>query len=382
MKRYGCMLAEGTALFLLGFLLFRFPETSVEAARKGVTLCLDLLIPSLFPFFVLSSLVISTGLASACARPLEHLMEPLFGVGGPGAAALGLGLIGGYPVGARTIAQLVQRRECSQEEACRLSRFCNNCGPAFFIGAVGVGVFGEKKVGFLLLGANLAAALLVGIATRVTEGSLPLQCSCPAQSPSFSSLAAELPRCVRDGFSSTLGVCAYVILFSVLTALAEASGLLPLCAGTLARLFPGEHTNALCRSFFIGLMELSTGTTALAEATASALALPMAAFLLGWGGLSVHCQSLPFWREAGIPMGPYLRAKFLQGMLAAGITALALMAFPLAMPTMAPVLPLSSPVPLHQEINLLWGLAGISFFLSAQKGMEKTKGTRYNKHIP
>lgn len=382
MKRYGCILVEGIALVLLGFLLFRFPETSAEAARKGIRLCLDLLIPSLFPFFVLSSLVISTGLASACARPLEHLMGPLFGVGSPGAAALGLGLIGGYPVGARTIAQLVQRRECSQKEACRLSRFCNNCGPAFFIGAVGVGVFGEKKAGFLLLGANLAAALLVGIATRVTEGSLLHPCSHPVPSFSFSSLVTEFPRCVRDGFSATLGVCSYVILFSVLTALTEASGLLPLCTDALSSLFPGEYTNTLCRSFFIGLMELSTGTTALAEATASSLALPMAAFLLGWGGLSVHCQSLPFWQAAGVPMGPYLRAKFLQGILAAGITSLVLLAFPLALPAMTPILPLSSPFPHHQEIDLLWGLAGISFFLSSQKRMEKTKGTSYNKYIP
>ena len=128
---------------------------------------MDVLIPSLFPFFVLSSLLISTGLAGLCARPLESFMRPLFGVGGAGAAALSLGLIGGYPVGARTVAQLVQRRECSQTEARRLSLFCNNCGPAFFIGAAGVGVFGAKEAGFLLLGANLTAAVLLGILFHV-----------------------------------------------------------------------------------------------------------------------------------------------------------------------------------------------------------------------
>ena len=167
MRKHGRAMIEGAGLLLVGLLLFLFPEESVAAAREGISLCVDVLIPSLFPFFVLSSLLISTGLAGLCARPLESFMRPLFGVGGAGAAALSLGLIGGYPVGARTVAQLVQRRECSQTEARRLSLFCNNCGPAFFIGAAGVGVFGAKEAGFLLLGANLTAAVLLGILFHV-----------------------------------------------------------------------------------------------------------------------------------------------------------------------------------------------------------------------
>ena len=147
MKGYRRILVEGAGLLCIGGLLFAFPEESLEAAREGITLCLDVLIPSLFPFFVLSSLLIETGVAGLCARPLSRWMYPLFGVGGAGAAALVLGLIGGYPAGARTIAQLVERGECSREEARRLSRFCNNCGPAFFLGAVGMGVFGSKEVG-------------------------------------------------------------------------------------------------------------------------------------------------------------------------------------------------------------------------------------------
>ena len=115
----GRIWAEGLGLAGLGGLLFAFPTESLQAAREGVSLCLELLVPSLFPFFVLSSLLISTGLAGLCARPLTRWMEPLFGVGGAGAAALVLGLVGGYPAGARAVAQLVERGECSREEAGR-----------------------------------------------------------------------------------------------------------------------------------------------------------------------------------------------------------------------------------------------------------------------
>ena len=382
MGRYGRTLAEGAGLLFLGGLLFLFPNESAQAAREGVTLCLDLLIPSLFPFFVLSSLLISTGLAGIGAWPLEKLMRPLFGVGGAGATALSLGLIGGYPVGARTIAQLVARQECTREEANRLALFCNNCGPAFFVGAAGVGVFGAKEAGFLLLGANLAAALLIGLAHNWAQRAPGKERKAAWTKPQLSPLTVEFPTCVQEAFSSTLGVCAYVILFSVLTTLADCSGLLPFCVDHLSALLPGEQAPALCRSFFVGLMELSTGAASLGEAAGSPAALPLAAFILGWGGLSVHCQSLPFWREAGVNMGPYLRAKLFQGILSAGLTALALGCFPLSLPVMAPTVSLAVPSLIGREILALWGLAGVYFFLSAQKRVEKTSKNRYNRHIP
>ena len=376
MGRHGRALAEGVGLFLLGVLLFLYPDESAQGAREGVTLCLDLLIPSLFPFFVLSSLLISTGLAGLCAWPLEGLMRPLCGVGGAGATAFSLGLIGGYPVGARTIAQLVERRECTREEANRLALFCNNCGPAFFVGAAGVGVFGAKEAGFLLLGANFAAALLLGLGMRWMRGPSGRKGSAGGSKPVLSPLAAEFPDCVRGAFSSTLGVCAYVILFSVLAALADCSGVLPFCADTLSGLLPGEHAQALCRSFFIGLMELSTGAASLGEAAGSPVALPLAAFILGWGGLSVHCQSLPFWRAAGVRAGPYLRAKLAQGILSAALTALALRWFPLSLPVMAPRLTMVSPCLLGRELLALWGAAGVYFFLLHPKKSGKDKKER------
>ena len=176
-----------------------------------MNLCLELLIPSLFPFFVLSSLFIATGFVQICSKPTEGMMRRVFGVSGPGAAAFCLGLIGGYPAGARAVAQLVEQSVCSQKEARRLSLFCNNCGPAFFLGAVGIGVFGQENVGFLLLAANLASAVSIGIFANILLGSTERS---PPQSSSAikrTSLINVFPDCIRSSFSATLNVCAYVI---------------------------------------------------------------------------------------------------------------------------------------------------------------------------
>ena len=110
-------------------------------------------------------------------------------------------------------------------------------------------------------------------------------------------------------------------------------------------------------------------------------ALPLAAFLLGWGGLSVHCQSLPFWRAAGVRPGPYLRAKFLQGMLAAGLTMLASACLPLSVPAMAPLSESWRPGLFHNAIFALFVLAGVSFLRFPQKRGEKTGKDGYNRPV-
>ena len=357
--------AEGGLLAGLVLLLFCFPGESAQGARQGLLLCRDLLIPALFPFFVLSSLLIETGWAGRLVRPLARWARPLLGVGGAGTTALLLGLIGGYPVGLRTLASLRQRGDCSQAEARRAALFCNNCGPAFFIGAAGAGVFGSREAGFLLLGANLLAVLVLALGLRLLGGSVPAGRA--TVETKAVPLAEAFPGCVSSAFTSVLGVCGYVVLFSVLAALARRAGVLGGLQQVLCLLFPGSRGETLARALTLGLLELSTGTAALKEAAGCAAALPLASFLLGWGGLSVHGQSLPFLAQAGGRTRTYLAAKAVQGLLAAGITRLLLVVVPLSLPAMASLGPLLSPPLPCRVLTVLWLWMGGTFFLWGRK---------------
>ena len=116
------------------------PSQAIAGAKDGLTLCFNVIVPSLFPFFVLSSLVVDLGLAAWLGRAMEGVMRPLFRVSGSCASAVALGFIGGYPVGARTALQLYEQGLCSKPEAERLLAFCNNSGPAFILGVVGAGI--------------------------------------------------------------------------------------------------------------------------------------------------------------------------------------------------------------------------------------------------
>ena len=226
-------------------------------------------------------------------------------------------------------------------------------------------------MGFLLHAANLASAVSIGIFANILLGSTERS---PPQSSSAikrTSLINVFPDCIRSSFSATLNVCAYVILFSVISALADHTGLLPALGAFLGDLLPYTDSALLSRSLCIGLLEISTGTAVLQGSTSLSVSLPLAAFLLGWGGFSVHCQSLPFWRQAGVQMLPYLIAKLLQGVLSAAFTVLGMHILPLSQPTMMSteyICPFTLP---NWEIIALWGLAGIYFFFFPQKNSRK-----------
>ena len=173
-------------------------DAAVAACRTGLRLCVELILPSLFPFFVLSALLGKLGLPALLGRRLAPLGERLFHVSGEGMTALFMGLLGGYPLGAAYVAELAESGRVSDEEASRLLGFCNNSGPAFFLGAIGTGVFGGVKWGLLLYLVHVLAAVLTGLLLRGDEIA-PKAESSPSPPLPFS---RALPEAVHQALSA------------------------------------------------------------------------------------------------------------------------------------------------------------------------------------
>ncbi|MGM9662626.1 MAG: nucleoside recognition domain-containing protein [Oscillospiraceae bacterium] len=267
--------------------------------EEGTALCFGSVLPSLFPFFVLSSLLLSLGVSEALGRLLSPLMSALAGLSGSGAGVFALGLIGGYPSGARAVSELYESRLCSREEAERLLGFCNNCGPAFLLSFVGAERFGSAAAGARLYLIHVLSALLTAALLRPRKGRAPSAFhAAPRKRPP---LSAAFVEAVQSGFSAFLSVCSFVLLFSVLLRPLKLLG-----AGPLP----------------LGLIELFSGAAAL-PATAEGFVL--AAFLAGWGGLSVHAQSMAFFVPAGLSGRWYFPGKALQALLSALLAALSLL---------------------------------------------------------
>ena len=267
-----------------------------QAVQEGLALCGRSVIPSLFPFFVAAALLVSLGFAQWLGNLLEGFMRPLFGIGGNGAAALVLGLVGGYPVGARTAAELYRQGLCTRTEAERLLGFCNNCSPAFVVGILGQGIFGDSRAGAWLYLIHVLSALLTGLLLRQSgkrPEKAPPRAHLPVSQPE--TFSGALVSAVQSGLQALRGVCAFVVLFMVV--------LLPL------RSLPGLPGDLL-----VGAVELFNGAQRL---TPDRTGFILAAGLLGWGGLSVHCQTLSVLAGNGLSARAYWLGKAVQGGISA-----------------------------------------------------------------
>lgn len=282
------------ALGLLGVMALLLVRSAVagEAVRRGLTLCARSIIPALFPYFVVSGLFTSLGFAEGVGRRLAPVTEHLFGVGGAGASALFLGLLGGYPVGGRTAGQLYRAGRLEKDEAQRLLAFCNNAGPSFILGVVGLGCFQSLRAGVLLYVIHALSAVLVGVLQK--KKGRPRWSAPRPLSPPEKILPAFI-RSVQDSAGAMVRICGFVVFALVVQAL-------------LAELTGITHPAAL------GFIELTGGVVRLGSGPSDFV---WAATLLGWGGLSVHGQTAAVLAGTGLRMDRYFLGKLLQAAVSA-----------------------------------------------------------------
>lgn len=289
---------KATAAAFGMLLLILDSSIALEGAADGLELCLQTVIPSLFPFFMLSSLLTESlhGSVIRCLRPLGKHM----GLPAGAEAILMVGALGGYPMGAACISQAVSEKRISPGDAARMMAFCNNPGPAFIFGIAGM-MFDTYWAGWLLWAIQLAGAIIAGL--LVPGKSLRMSQPGELKHPSLST-------CLHSSIRSMAGVCGWVILFRVLLRFLDCWFLWAL---------PAEMRILVC-----GLTELTNGCCMLREIRDPGLRFILCSVLLSFGGLCVGLQTNSV--AQGVPMNWYFPGKLLHSgislLIATGISGL------------------------------------------------------------
>lgn len=291
-------------------LLWKTQEVSA-GVQEGLARCASVVIPSLFPFMILAGLISASRVGAVLSRWIARPAGWLIGLPDSLGAVFLLSFIGGYPVGARMLASMLERREIDCDTASATLCFCVNAGPSFLISAVGAGMLGSRRAGIFLLMAQVCSALVIGRFSCRTL-SRKMSMASAADSPGSNGFV----HAVQGASAGILSICAFVVAFSAITALLNALGILETAAKILGAFFPSLGM-PFFSAWITGLLEV-TGGCALAASLHTRAGFALCGFLVSFSSLSILFQvkaCLP--GHTGLRLRPFYLSRLVHGSLTA-----------------------------------------------------------------
>ena len=267
----------------------------IKSVRESLAVCFSTVVPSLFPFMVLSSLFV-TYTGNSTFKFMGIIFKKIFGISSPGVGAFICGIIAGYPIGAKSVCELYNGGKLTKSEAESLMAYCNNAGPLFVIGAVGTAMFNSFKVGIVLYTVHIICAFLSGI---ILKPYTSIKLNKAKKNPTNTSLTLSICQSVP----SVCNVCGFIIFFGVISALTE----------SVISAFP-EGVKCIIHSS----LELTNAIKYITKSSLpTALKISFAAAAVGWSGLSVHMQVKSFVSRTDLSLKKYYTAKAFSSIMSA-----------------------------------------------------------------
>lgn len=318
---------------LLVFLAFTlslliFSKTNLPAVKSGLNLWANSVLPSLFPFFVATELLLHTNFANVIGRIFNGFMKPLFNVRGEGSFAFIMGIISGYPVGAKIACNFRQNNICSKEECERLLSFTNNSGPLFILGTIGISMFKNSTIGLLLFITHILACFSVGFIFRFWKKNQTSQdyissnhTNCKKTNyATFSNLGEVLAESITSSISTILLIGGFVVIFSSIISILKSSGVLNILETTITPFFNALNLDtSFIQPILTGFLEITNGISSISNIACKKLSINiiLSAFLLGFGGISILLQVLSITSKTDLSIKPYIYGKLLHGIFSA-----------------------------------------------------------------
>lgn len=262
-------------------------KTAVDGATDGIELCIHTVIPSLYPFILLT--IILTKAMIGCKIPFASSIGKLCGMPPGSEALLIVGLIGGYPTGAQAITEAYRHGSIPQSTALRLLGFCSNAGPAFIFGICS-SLFSKHSIVWILWFVHIISAIISGILLPKSEDET--LCSIHNEKISIFEIFRASIRIIAE-------ICGWIILFRVLIAFLNR---------WLLWLLPKAISQ-----FVIGCLELANGIIGLQEMESETVRFVICSVLLSLGGLCVGMQTISVTGHLGT--GWYFPGKILQSII-------------------------------------------------------------------
>lgn len=285
-----------TLLFLI--LLFCFPKTSFESAKSGLLLWFQTVVPTLLPFLILSNFMIFFKITSCISKIFSPILCPLLKISPNACYPLVLGLLSGYPLGAKTCNDFVDAHLITKNEAEFLILLCNNASPMFLTYYVSTYCLKAPSKQYIYYCIILLSSFITFFLFRFF---LQKQFQFVPSTSSFSFCDTEtnflpfLDKAIANSAEILVKIGGYIILFSILANQILCIPCLP---------FPLKASIASIFEITIGTYSLST-ITLFSHTTKTALILALTSF----GGISALWQTKSVITSSGLSFKRYILGK-------------------------------------------------------------------------
>ncbi|MCO7126284.1 sporulation integral membrane protein YlbJ [Sporolactobacillus shoreicorticis] len=321
------LLAAGSVA--TAYLMVRFPNAAVHGSLQGLTIWWKQVFPALFPFFVLAELMIGFGVVNFAGVLMEPIMRPLFRLPGVGGFVLMMGIVSGFPAGARITADLYKGKKITKTEAERLASFTNFSNPLFLFSVTAAGFFHQASLGIVFALSHYIGNICVGLAMRFLGKKNKETHTAASHSILMHALDSmhqeriahnepfgkRMGDAVVASVSTLLSIGGFIALFSMLYQLLVQVGIVSLLSTGLSICFKVIGFSADLGSAVVpGLFELTIGDSKVAEATVIPLIerVIVVCGLLGFCGFSIQAQAVSILSQAGLSSRLFLIGRLLQ----------------------------------------------------------------------
>lgn len=291
-------------LSFLFVLLLLFPDISKAGASEGLSLWYSSVVPILFPFLILSNLMILNNSFSWFLQPFFKIQTWVPSFNPWYFYALILGFFCGYPMGAKAVSDLIQTKKLSLSEGKELLPVVNQASPMFLAGYLGIHIFENRlsfsQIMFFIYLPPMAAFCFLLLKSFFPKRRKTFSASSVSVTNKKNSMSPSMEHTIWDSFFILVTIGVYMMLFTILSHLCQL-------------LLPGSVFLSIATCF----LEFSTGLNRLKqivsipEAVRDSLLLALASF----GGLCTAAQTYSIVGNTGIPLKYYLMKKIFLAVL-------------------------------------------------------------------
>lgn len=276
LKKHASLFLISVTIALL-FVFLVFSSSASNSAKNGIYLCINTVIPTLFPILVINGLLISSGAAYRITRILARPIKKIYGIDENGVYPTLIGLICGAPSGCIALSSMLEGNYINREEASMLAVNSSPMSFSFLYATVGIRMLGSIQLGVLLFFINVISAVIAGrILQAITVKKMKDCHHAPSLLHQNYHMSFSMSQAISDAASKLISICGAIVFFSSLSGIVISMSKIPFFVRAITAMF----------------LEVTSGAQIICDSMPTNAAFLYLCAGCGWSGASIICQCL------------------------------------------------------------------------------------------